>query len=227
MSLVSPLRFIAKKTISFLSLLVFFLFMNPMDIYSNQSVLLKSGQTIKGIILEQNAKVLTIKLENGITESIDKSKILKVIYKELTPEEERKIRINEERKILETKPTREMDIPPSQKNLKTNEDNRNSDNSTPNSEIQIMLFTVHGKNCVPYASQTEWFWLYGNLPLSSVDWSSILPKEKKLIQIRWDSTWKDTLITIFVGTLTSISRKTLSIEICELESDAKKTINIK
>lgn len=202
MSFVSLIQFKAKKTISILSSILILLCLNPNDIYSDQSVLLKTGRTIKGTILDQTEKILTIKLENGTTESIDKSTILKVVYIELTPDEERKIRFNEEK-------------------------NRKFDNTTPNSETQIMLFTVQGKNCIPYASQTEWFWLYGNLPLSTVNWSTILPKEKKLIQIRWNSNWKDTLITIFLGGLTSISRKTLAIEICELESDSKKTINKK
>lgn len=202
MSFVSLIQFKAKKTISILSSILILLCLNPNDIYSDQSVLLKTGRTIKGTILDQTEKILTIKLENGTTESIDKSTILKVVYIELTPDEERKIRFNEEK-------------------------NRKFDNTTPNSETQIMLFTVQGKNCIPYASQTEWFWLYGNLPLSTVNWSTILPKEKKLIQILWNSNWKDTLITIFLGGLTSISRKTLAIEICELESDSKKTINKK
>lgn len=227
MILINLTESILQKSRLFHGILILFLFLLPINVYSSQTILLKNGRTISGTILEHNEKKLTIKLENGNSETIEKKKILKVVYKELSKDEERKIRISEEQNLLEAKLNLGKEIIASQKNPETILNNQEYNNQAQNQEIPIHLFTVQGKDCTMYSSQTHWFWLYGNLSISTIKWSTILPQEKKLIQIRWDSNWKDNLISIFLGTLTSISRKTLTIEICELGTNLKKSTSKK
>lgn len=66
---------------------------------AKQSVILKSGKTIKGQVVSQNVKELTVKQTDGTTKTVPKSQILKVVYKDVSEEEAKKIRLEEERKL--------------------------------------------------------------------------------------------------------------------------------
>lgn len=68
-------------------------------IYSEQTVILKKGGSIKGQITAQNEKGITIRKSDGSVETIEKSRILKVVYKDVTADEEKRIREEEERKL--------------------------------------------------------------------------------------------------------------------------------
>jgi hypothetical protein len=83
------------KIIIFLTILV----VCPIGISAAHSVILKSGTTIKGNVVGQNEKGLTIKLTDGSTQTIPKNKILKVVYKDVSADEEKKIRVDEEKKL--------------------------------------------------------------------------------------------------------------------------------
>lgn len=87
---------ILKRTIILFSLLIFLF---STSVFSAQSVILKSGKTLKGTVTGQNEKGLTIKLTDGTTTTIEKSKILKVVYKDISADEEKKIRAEEEKKL--------------------------------------------------------------------------------------------------------------------------------
>lgn len=73
--------------------------LSPIGLSAAHSVILKTGTTIKGNVVGQNEKGLTIKGLDGTTQTIPKDKILKVVYKDVSADEEKKIRIEEERKI--------------------------------------------------------------------------------------------------------------------------------
>jgi hypothetical protein len=88
-----------KKTI--LYFLTIFLLILPSATFAAHSVILKSGKTIKGLVTGQNEKGLTIKLPDGTSQTIEKSRILKVVYKDVSEEEEKKIRLEEEKKLAE------------------------------------------------------------------------------------------------------------------------------
>jgi hypothetical protein len=200
------------------TIFLFFAFLViPWNLYSIQSILLKTGKTVRGTIVEQTDTILTLDLGNGKKELIEKTKILKVVYKELTLEEEKKIRIIEDNKLLATKSNQTIDQLQLKENPLVKADKKSLVNDATKNDTFIILFTVEGKNCNPYKSQTEWFWLYGNLHLSEVNWNEILPEDIKPIHIRWESTTEDTIISFVLGTLTSITRRSVSVDICELD----------
>lgn len=89
-----------KKVFSLLSMFII-LILFPIEIFASHSVILKSGKTIKGTVINQNEKGLTVKLSNGSSQTIEKNKILKVVYKDVSEEEENKIRIEEDKKLAE------------------------------------------------------------------------------------------------------------------------------
>lgn len=69
------------------------------EIYSSpHTVLLKTGTTIKGTVIGQNESGLTVKKSDGSTATVSKKKVLKVVYRDVTREEEKNIRKEEERK---------------------------------------------------------------------------------------------------------------------------------
>lgn len=182
------------------------------------SVLLKSGETIKGNITSQDAESIVVQEANGNSRTISKKKILKVVYKEVSEEALQEIRKEEERKLALKSEKESKD-----KELEIEEEKKKNEKlavlAEPESKAipSYALFTTSGKNCVPFASKTEWFWLYGNIPFSEPDWNVLLPKEFRTIQMRYTSTWKDTLSTIFIGSITSITRKTRVIEVCDMD----------
>ncbi|PNV72096.1 LA_0442/LA_0875 N-terminal domain-containing protein [Leptospira inadai] len=70
-------------------------------LFAVQSILLRNGNTIKGEVITQNEKTIQVRSEDGKIVSVSKRSILKVIYKEVTKDEEKKIRQEEEKKIQE------------------------------------------------------------------------------------------------------------------------------
>ncbi|EOQ98473.1 hypothetical protein LEP1GSC195_0354 [Leptospira wolbachii serovar Codice str. CDC] len=64
------------------------------------TVILKNGKTLKGKVTDQNERGLTVQTADG-QQTISKSQILKVIYKDVTEQEAEKIRIAEEKKLRE------------------------------------------------------------------------------------------------------------------------------
>ncbi|MCE9500878.1 MAG: hypothetical protein K8R21_10330 [Leptospira sp.] len=76
-------------------LFLVFLFTSPLF---SETVLLRSGEILRGNVVEQSAKSLRLKLENGNEKVIDKDRILKVVYKSMSDLEAEKLH-REELKI--------------------------------------------------------------------------------------------------------------------------------
>ncbi|EQA43649.1 hypothetical protein LEP1GSC050_1538 [Leptospira broomii serovar Hurstbridge str. 5399] len=70
-------------------------------LFAMQSILLRNGNTIKGDVITQNEKTIQVRGQDGKIVNVSKRSILKVIYKEVTKDEEKKIRQEEERKVKE------------------------------------------------------------------------------------------------------------------------------
>lgn len=80
------------KKILFLSLLILLSF----PLLAVNTVILKNGKTLKGKVTDQNERGLTVQTTEG-AQTITKSQILKVIYKDVSDQEAEKIRIAEEK----------------------------------------------------------------------------------------------------------------------------------
>lgn len=84
-----------KKT-----LLIIFLCLVTLPLFAVNTVILKNGKTIKGKVTDQNERGLTVQTAEG-SQTIPKSQILKVVYKDVSEQEAEKIRIAEEKKLRE------------------------------------------------------------------------------------------------------------------------------
>ncbi|XDD45594.1 cell envelope integrity protein TolA [Leptospira sp. WS39.C2] len=82
------------KMFLFYAFILIFVF----PIFAINTVILKNGKTIKGKVTDQNEKGLSVQTNEG-SQTIPKSQILKVIYKDVSEQEAEKIRIAEEKKI--------------------------------------------------------------------------------------------------------------------------------
>lgn len=80
--------------------LILFLLTLTSSLFPINTVILKNGKTIKGKVVDQNEKGLTVQTSEG-NQTITKAQILKVIYKDLSDQEAEKIRIAEEKKLRE------------------------------------------------------------------------------------------------------------------------------
>jgi hypothetical protein len=161
---------------------------------------------IKGKIINQDPDQITIVEENGNTRTIAKANILKTVYKDYSEQELNAIRKEEERKLTLSKQNKQLQ---NQKN--PTEVKKNSDLI-----LKQIVLSSSEENCSLFASKTEWFWFYGNFPLSNPNaWIELLPEDDRPIKVSVKSTWVDSSLTLLLGTLTSISRKTRQIEVCE------------
>ena len=64
---------------------------------------MRNGKILKGRILTQNTKILKIKKEDGTTETVPKTLVLKVVYKDINEQEAQKIKKEEEAKLAKQK----------------------------------------------------------------------------------------------------------------------------
>ncbi|MDF3818837.1 hypothetical protein P3G55_02940 [Leptospira sp. 96542] len=80
---------------------IFVLFILATQVFAINTVILKNGTNVKGTVIGQDDKGLTIKSADGTNQTYSKNQILKVIYKDLSEQEAASIRIAEEKKIKE------------------------------------------------------------------------------------------------------------------------------
>ncbi|MFB5649571.1 LA_0442/LA_0875 N-terminal domain-containing protein [Leptospira wolffii] len=85
---------------TFQILLFFAIFLAPGFLFAEQTILLRKGGKLMGNITGQNEKAITVQTAEG-TKTIGKREILKIIYKDVTKEEENRIRKEEEKKLQE------------------------------------------------------------------------------------------------------------------------------
>lgn len=188
-----------KKIVLFYSILIF-------TTIHGTNVLLKSGGVIKGKVISQDADQMILVDEKGITRNIPKSNILKTVYKEYSDQELVAIRKEEERKLNLEKQNKQV------KNQKDSTEIKKNNNLA----LRQFVLSSNEENCVLFGSKTEWFWFYGNFPITNPDaWIELLPQEDIPVRVIYKSTWIDSTFTLIVGSLTSISRKTKQIEVCE------------
>ncbi|MCG6146123.1 LA_0442/LA_0875 N-terminal domain-containing protein [Leptospira bandrabouensis] len=182
---------------------IFFLFVSSV---SATNILLRSGGILKGKVINQDGNQIEILDENGKSTTVPKTNVLKVVYKEHSEQELAAIRKEEERKLILATQAKQSQSQKNQLDKKTT-------NPIP---IKQFVISHDGDLCEFYASKSEWFWLYGNFPITNQNsWIELLPEEDRPIRISFQSNWLDTTVTILLGSLTSISRKTRIIEICE------------
>lgn len=168
------------------------------------SILLRSGGVIKGKIVSQDGEKIVIIDLGGNTKTILKSSILKTVYKEYSDQELAVIRKEEERKLTLAAQKKQS---PNQKDSK----------SIPSVNSRQLILSPAEGECFLHASQPEWFWFYGNYSITNENaWKELLPEDDRPIHIIYKSSWIDTSLTLLIGSLTSISRKTKVIEVCEI-----------
>jgi hypothetical protein len=164
-----------KQFISLLTIF-FFLLLFPIEVFASHSIILKSGQTIKGTVINQNEKGLTVKLGNGSSQTIEKNKILKVVYKDISEEEETKIRIEEDKKVaeknrIEEEKRKKLQESDDKKQAIQNEKNRIEDEKKKLADDKLKEEKFKKESELREKARRE-----GSRKLSSVMWrSAILP----------------------------------------------------
>lgn len=214
-----------------LLILVYFLLL---PLQAVQTILLKEGKSIKGIVTNQNVDSVEIDTQNGKHMVISKKSVLKIIYKDLAEAEEERIRKEEEEKRNQEK---EKVIAAKQEEIRKRKEalaEKESENrvkpeggSTVTHSLRdsfvltsvtdsnmITLATTTAK-CQPFQQYPEYFWLFGGLRFKEPDWSVLLPKDNRPVRIRQTSTWKDLAITLLGGFAITITRKTIIVDVCE------------
>lgn len=172
------------------------------------NILLRNGDTIKGNVINQDDTYLIFSDERGDQKTIKKNLVLKVVYKNVSEKELAKIRQEEEQKLK----NQTKQFPIKDQNLSINQNNSISGN------VSKIILNVHPETiCEVHSLHPQWYWLYGNLSITDRDnWMQKIPRDVSSIKIKDTSNWKDTLITIILGSLTSITRRTIQIEVCDL-----------
>ncbi|PJD98886.1 MAG: hypothetical protein CK427_16615 [Leptospira sp.] len=167
------------------------------------SIILKSGGIIKGKIISQDGERILIIDQEGNNKTIPKSSILKTVYKESNDQELLAIKKEEERKLVMA--------------LQKKSPNQKETQTIPSMNSRKWILTPKEGECFFHASNPEWFWFYGNYSITNEDeWKQMLPDDARPIHVIFKSSWVDTSLTLLVGSLTSISRKTRVIEVCEI-----------
>jgi|GEM_PF-1740766 hypothetical protein len=82
-----------------LRIFIILILLSSTSLYAENTVILKNGTNVKGKVIDQDDKNLTIKSTDGSFQKIQKGQILKVIYKDLSEQEAQKIRLEEEKKL--------------------------------------------------------------------------------------------------------------------------------
>ncbi|XDD48873.1 hypothetical protein AB3N59_10510 [Leptospira sp. WS92.C1] len=85
----------------------FILLILSQPIWSSQTILLKNGTSVKGDVIGQNEKNITVRTSDGSNKVFSKRSILKVIYRDVNEEEAKRIRLEEENKIKAAKTVEE------------------------------------------------------------------------------------------------------------------------
>ncbi|BDA77557.1 hypothetical protein LPTSP3_g04870 [Leptospira kobayashii] len=215
------------------------LFLSSLPLIAINTILLKNGKSIKGIVSNQNMDSVEINRTDGKHVIISKKSVLKIIYKDLAEEEEAKIRKEEQTKrdlekarLLEIRNQENLALQNSEAAKRAEERKRvlESANTPLKSDSLRTSFLLHspnpthpillaspGQKCQPYSEYPEYFWLFGAFRFKEPKYSELFPKEDRPIRISQVSTYKDVALTLLGGFLVTVTRKTLVVEICEGE----------
>ncbi|MCT8334651.1 hypothetical protein NUH30_13285 [Leptospira sp. 85282-16] len=221
------MRNIKLSTIIFLT---FFFF--PLN--AVQTILLKQGKSIKGIVTNQNVDSVEVDTQNGKHMVISKKSVLKIIYKDIAESEEEIIRKEEEekRKLEKEKAiaAKQEEIRKRREELSRQETERKASEgggevATHSLRDSFVLGSVADGNmvtlapesakCQPFKEYPEYFWLFGGLRFNEPNWNELLPKDSRPVRIKQTSTWKDLAITLLGGFAITVTRKTIIVDVCE------------
>lgn len=195
--------------------LAYFIF-SQFGLHAISTLMLKNGTSLRGTIKEQNETAITFQTLDGSVSTLKKSDILKIQYKDPKPTEETpsvEVKPKEEPKaVLVNSPSSEeakgkyaIKKPSAFISYEITE-------AYETAELSLALPT---DICQEYNRSSDWFWLFGTLPLSRPNLAEILPKDKKRIRIRSVATGMDATISFFGAIMTSITRKTIIVDVCE------------
>lgn len=199
-----------------------------------QTILLKQGKSIKGIVTNQNVDNVEVDTQNGKHMVISKKSVLKIIYKDLAESEEETIRKEEEEKRKTEKEkaiaAKQEEIRKRREELTRQESERKAKEEggeviTHSLRDSFVLGSVADGNmitlapdsakCQTFQEYPEYFWLFGALRFKEPDWNELLPKDNRPVRIKQTSTWSDMAITLLGGFLVTITRKTIIVDVCE------------
>lgn len=219
-----------NNKLTFLILIYFFLF----PLQAVQTILLKEGKSIKGIVTNQNVDSVEIDAQNGKHMVISKKSVLKIIYKDLAEADEEKIRKEEEEKRKQEKEkaiaAKQEEIRKRRETLAQQElENRNQKGEgtkvthslrdsfvlTSVADGNMITLAPESAKCQTFQEYPEYFWLFGGLRFKEPDWNVLLPNDSRPVRIRQTSTWKDLAITLLGGFAITITRKTIIVDVCE------------
>nr|WP_322113851.1 hypothetical protein [Leptospira meyeri] len=199
-----------------------------------QTILLKQGKSIKGVITNQNVDSVEVDAQNGKHMVISKKTVLKIIYKDIAESEEEIIRREEEEKRKSEKEkaiaAKQEEIRKRREELMRQESERKANQEggevvTHSLRDSFVLGSVADGNmitlapdsakCQIFQSYPEYFWLFGALRFKEPNWDVLLPKDNRPVRIKQTSTWGDMAITLLGGFLITITRKTIVVDVCE------------
>ncbi|MCG6144451.1 LA_0442/LA_0875 N-terminal domain-containing protein [Leptospira bandrabouensis] len=198
-----------------------------------QTILLKQGKSIKGIVTNQNVDSVEVDTQNGKHMVISKKTVLKIIYKDIAESEEEIIRKEEEekRRIEKEKAiaAKQEEIQKRREELSKQESERKAaaggEVVTHSLRDSFVLGSVADGNmvtlapesakCQSFQSYPEYFWLFGALRFKEPNWDVLLPKDNRPVRIKQTSTWTDMAFTLLGGFLVTVTRKTIIVDVCE------------
>ncbi|TGK81427.1 hypothetical protein EHQ24_08900 [Leptospira noumeaensis] len=215
-----------------LTLIILLFFIYPLS--AVQTILLKQGKSIKGIVTNQNVDSVEVDTQNGKHMVISKKTVLKIIYKDIAESEEEIIRKEEEEK---RKSEKEKAIAAKQEEIRKRREELSRQDAEKKAKQEggevvthslrdsFVLGSVADGNmitlapdsarCQAFQEYTEYFWLFGALRFSEPNWDELLPKDSRPVRIKQTSTWTDMAITLLGGFLITVTRKTIVVDVCE------------
>ncbi|EMY69050.1 hypothetical protein EHQ95_15630 [Leptospira vanthielii] len=215
-----------------LTLIILLYFISPLG--AVQTILLKQGKSIKGIVTNQNVDSVEVDTQNGKHMVISKKSVLKIIYKDIAESEEETIRKEEEEKRKNEKEkaiaAKQEEIRKRREELTRQESERRAKEEggevvTHSLRDSFVLGSVADGNmitlapdsarCQTFHEYPEYFWLFGALRFKEPDWNELLPKDNRPVRIKQTSTWTDMAVTLLGGFLITITRKTIIVDVCE------------
>lgn len=222
-------------------LLVFNCLLTP-GIVNSETILLKDGVNITAKVTDHDVKFITILREDNSKEEIEKNRILKIIYKVVKPNDIKTIRKNEilvqEKKrlaalkleqekndrLFEELNHKQLEI---QKSKKPSTEAKESSsflggltisNSYYSPENITITLGDYNSKCNLIQEKKQWFLLFGSVPINNVSSDTIFEKNGHY-RVYFKSTALDTIASVVLGLVSSITLKSVYVESCESESE--------
>lgn len=209
----------------FLAIKSFFVYLIAFhtSVFAISTLTLKNGSILRGTIKAQDELSVTFQTLEGSVSTIKKTEILKILFKDPKPKEEEKPVIEAKSKeeqaplppLVGPEPKKVEDIPGKLDLKKPSA--FTSYELTEAFEKGELTLALPTDTCQEFSRSHDWYWLFGTLPLSRPDLSKLLPNDKKRIRIRSMATGTDVALSFFGAIMTSITRKTLVVDVCEPE----------